>query len=201
VSKEQIKDRLVNMMRKKSLRIGRFTLTSGKTSPYYFDAKPTTLDAEGSYLCAKLLLEEIKRRDIQAEAIGGLALGAAPIVSSVATLSYAERNRYRPLQAFIARKKSKGHGTGRRIEGFSGEPGTRVIVIDDVCTTGGSTLDAVTTAQEAGYRVVAVLCLVDREQGGAELLRDYPFYRILTGSELLDDPGIQKQLAELDPAH
>jgi len=195
---EELKSRLLDLMREKSLRIGKFTLTSGKTSQYYFDAKPTTLDPEGSYLCAKLLLEEIRKRAVKAEAIGGLALGAAPIVASVATVSFTESSLYEPLQAFIARKEAKGHGTGRQIEGYSGEAGSRVIVIDDVCTTGGSTLAAVKVAEEAGYEVVAVLCLVDREQGGGALLAEYPFYSLMTASDLLDDPDIQRQLAALE---
>jgi orotate phosphoribosyltransferase len=195
---EALRSRLLDLMRMKSLRIGRFTLTSGKKSHYYFDAKPTTLDPEGSYLCAKLLLEEIKKRGVKADAIGGLALGAAPIVASVATVSFSEADLYEPLQAFIARKEAKGHGTGRQIEGYSGEAGSRVIVVDDVCTTGGSTLAAVKVAEQAGYEVVAVLCLVDRQQGGGALLADYPFYSLMTASDLLDDPEIKRQLAELE---
>jgi len=195
---QESRERLIELLRRKSLKIGRFTLTSGQQSVYYFDAKPTTLDPEGAYLCAKLLLEEIRTRGIRAEAIGGLALGAAPIVASVAAVSFGERDLYRPLQAFIARREQKGHGTQRRIEGFVGQEGTRVIVVDDVCTTGGSTVSAIEAAEEAGYKVVAVFCLVDREQGGAELLSQYPFVSLFKASELLNDPGIQAQIERLD---
>jgi orotate phosphoribosyltransferase len=195
---EGLRSQLAELFRQKSLKIGKFTLASGKRSSYYFDAKPTTLDPEGSYICAKLLLEVIREKEIQAKAIGGLALGAAPIVASVATVSYAERDRFRPLRAFIARKETKGHGTQKRIEGFEAPEGTPVVIIDDVCTTGGSTLQAVEAAEEFVLRVVAILCLVDREQGGRELLRQYPFYALLTASELLEDPEIQEQLAALE---
>jgi orotate phosphoribosyltransferase len=166
-------------------------------SPYYFDSKPTTLDPEGAYLSALLILEEIKARNLRADAIGGLTLGADPIVSSVAALSYAHRDRFRPLCAYIVRKDAKGHGTQRFIEGFDGGSGSRVIVIDDVCTTGGSTLRAVRRSEDAGYEVVGVLCLVDREQGGAENLKDYPFFSLFTASELLDEPTIQAAIRAL----
>jgi len=189
-----MRQRLIELLREKSLRIGNFTLVSGQRSNYYFDAKPSTLDPEGAYLCSKLILEEIKRHRVEADAIGGLALGAAPIVSAVAAVSFAERERYRPLSAFIARKDVKAHGTQRRIEGFSGPPGTPVVVVDDVCTTGGSTLAAVQCAEEAGYQVLAIFCIVDREQGGKDLLAAYPFFALIRASELLDDPEIQKKL-------
>lgn len=193
-----IRTRYLRLLRANSLSIGRFTLTSGKTSRYYFDAKRTTLDPEGAYLGAKLILEKMKQERIEAQAIGGLTLGADPIVAAVAAVSWAERRLYPPIQAFIARKEVKSHGTQRAIEGFRGDAGTPVVVIDDVCTTGGSTLAAVRRAEEAGLRVAAVMCLVDREQGGAEALRAYPFYALVTARELLDDPEIQKQLARLD---
>ena len=192
-----LKHRLIELLRRKSLRIGRFKLTSGKTSDYYFDAKLTTLDPEGAYLSAKLVLDEIVRRGIRAKAIGGLTLGADPIVAAVAAISFAERKRYQPIQGFIARQEAKGHGTRQFIEGFRGEPGTPVIVIDDVCTTGASTLQAIRRAEEAGYTVAAVLCLVDREEGGADLLRDYSFFALLKASQLLDDPAIQKELSKV----
>jgi orotate phosphoribosyltransferase len=141
-------------------------------------------------------LDEIRKRGVEAEAIGGLTLGADPIVASVASVSHIETG-FSPLAGFIVRKEEKKHGTQRFIEGFDKEPGTPVVIIDDVCTTGGSTLKAVNRAEEAGYRVAAVLCLVDREQGGTQALRDYPFYPIFTARQLLDDPGIREELAKL----
>ena len=126
------RQRLLQLLREKSLKIGRFKLVSGMTSHYYFDSKLTTLDPEGGYLTARLLLEEIKSREIQAAAIGGLTLGADPIVSAVAALSFSERERFSPISAFIVRKESKKHGTRQFIEGFSADTGTPVIIIDDV---------------------------------------------------------------------
>lgn len=193
---QRIRRRYLEILRAKSLEFGSFTLVSGQTSNYYFDAKKTTLDAEGAYLGACLVLEELRVQAVEVEAIGGLTLGADPIVSAVAAVSFAEPARYRPLSAFIARKEPKKHGTRSFIEGFQGSPGAPVAVIDDVCTTGGSTLRAVRAAEDAGFRVAAVLCLVDRGQGGERLLRDYPFFRLVTAEELLDDPEVRRRLAE-----
>ena len=127
-----------------------------------------------------------------------MTLGADPIVSAVAALSYAEKDQFRPISAFIVRKESKKHGTRQFIEGFNAEEGLPVIIIDDVCTTGGSTIKAIRRAEEAGLKVVAVFCLVDREQGAAEALEAYPFYPLFNATELLDDPDLQKQLAALE---
>ena len=191
------RNRLLQILREKSLKIGNFTLVSGKKSNYYFDSKFTTLHPEGGFLTALLILQEIKKREIKAEAIGGLTLGADPIVSSVSSVSFALKEIYHPISAFIVRKETKQHGTKRLIEGYKAESGTPIIIIDDVCTTGGSTLKAVYTAEEAGYRVAAVVCLVDREQGGGEALKDYPFYPLFTAQELLASPEIQEKLRKV----
>ncbi|GAB4120007.1 MAG: orotate phosphoribosyltransferase [Acidobacteriota bacterium] len=192
-----LRSRLLELLRERSLKLGRFTLTSGQTSHYYFDSKFTTLHPEGAYLTARLLLEEIRARKVEARAIGGLTLGADPVVSAVAAVSWAERGRYTPLAAFIVRKEPKKHGTQRYIEGLEAQPGTPVIIVDDVCTTGGSTLKAIAGAEEAGLVVAAVFCVVDREQGGREALARYPFYPLFTARELLDAPEIQSELARL----
>ncbi len=194
---EDDRARLLRILRAKSLKLGRFILVSGQTSHYYLDSKFTTLDPEGAYLTARLILRELKRRAVEARAIGGLTLGADPIVSAVAAVSFVERREYRPLGAFIVRKEPKKHGTQQFIEGFEPEPEAPVVIVDDVCTTGGSTLRAIRAAEEAGLRVVAVVCLVDREQGGREALRDYPFFPLFTASELLAEPTIQKRLRRL----
>ena len=175
---------LRGIIRDKSLRIGDFTLSSGKKSSYYLDCRMTTLHPRGAVLIGRLILARMREHNIQADAIGGLTMGADPIVSAVAVMSSLEGT---PLPAFIVRKEAKGHGTQRAIEGYDGKPGSRVIIVDDVCTTAGSLLTAAEKAEEAGYKVVAAFCVVDREEGGTELVaRKYPFYALVTAKDLLN---------------
>src|SRR5258706_9989301 len=174
---EQLRE-LRDIIRQKSLRVGDFTLSSGKKSSYYLDCRMTTLDPRGALLIARLILKRIRAERIKADAIGGLTMGADPIATAVAVVSGLEDN---PIQAFIVRKETKGHGTQRSIEGYDGKPGSRVIVVDDVCTTGDSILKAAERAEEAGYKVTAAFCVVDREEGGTELIaKRYPFYPLFT---------------------
>ena len=181
---EQLRE-LRDVIRQKSLRIGDFTLSSGRKSSYYLDCRMTTLDPRGALLIARLILERIRTHKIQADAIGGLTLGADPIATAVAVVSGLEG---KPLPAFIVRKETKGHGTQRAIEGYDGKRGSRVIVVDDVCTTGDSILRAAERAEQAGYEVAAAFCVVDREEGGAEIIgKRYPFYALFTAKELLKD--------------
>jgi len=181
---EQLRE-LRDVIRQKSLRIGDFTLSSGRKSSYYLDCRMTTLDPRGALLIARLILERIRTHKIQADAIGGLTLGADPIATAVAVVSSLEG---KPLPAFIVRKEAKGHGTQRAIEGYDGKRGSRVIVVDDVCTTGDSILRAAERAEQAGYEVAAAFCVVDREEGGAEIIgKRYPFYALFTAKELLKD--------------
>jgi orotate phosphoribosyltransferase len=177
------RDRLREMLREHSLIFGEFTLASGRKSRFYFDSKKTTLLPEGGWLTAVEVLETIRREGIEAEAIGGMTLGADPIVCPVAALSH---HTERPLRAFIVRKETKGHGTGRKIEGDL-EPGSRVVVVDDVVTTAGSTLRAIEAVEGAGHRVVAVICLVDREEGGTEKLARWPYYPVFRRSEIFHE--------------
>jgi orotate phosphoribosyltransferase len=182
---EQDLRQLRDIIRERSLRIGEFILTSGKKSSYYLDCRMTTLDAQGAMLIGRLILDRLRTYKIEADAIGGLTMGADPIATAVAVISAIEG---RPLPAFIVRKETKTYGTQRPIEGYDGKPGSRVIVVDDVCTTGGSILTAAARAEEAGYRVVAAFCVVDREEGGTELIaKHYPFYSLFTAKELLKD--------------
>ena len=194
---QEIRQQLVKLFRSRSLQIGDFRLTSGLRSNYYFDAKQTTLHPEGSYLSAKLILEQLRQKSIKAHAIGGLTLGADPIVAAVAAVSFAERDRYSPISGLIVRKEPKSHGTQTYLEGCDGSSGSRVVVVDDVCTTGKSTRLAIDRLEKGGYEVVAVIALVDREQGGKENLKDYQFLPLLTATELLDSPEIQEQLDQV----
>jgi orotate phosphoribosyltransferase len=180
---EQLQE-LRGIIREKSLRIGDFTLSSGKKSSYYLDCRMTTLHPRGAVLIGRLILARMREQSIQADAIGGLTMGADPIVSAVAVISSLEGT---PLPAFIVRKEAKGHGTQRSIEGYEGKPGSRVIIVDDVCTTASSLLTAAEKAEEAGYKVVAAFCVVDREEGGTELIaKKYPFYALFTAKDLLN---------------
>ena len=112
-------------------------------------------------------------------------IGADPIATAVAVISGIEGQ---PLPAFIVRKETKGHGTQKSIEGYDGARGSRVIIVDDVCTTGDSILRAAERAEESGYKVIATFCVVDREEGGSEVIRKkYPFYPLLTAAELLNN--------------
>ncbi len=183
-------ERLKQRIREKSLFRGQVTLSSGKSSDYYLDCRLTTLDPEGSVLVAHAILELLAAEGIRADAIGGMSIGADPIVSAVATLSYLQG---RPLRGFLVRKERKEHGRQKRIEGL--EPNSarspwRVVIVDDVCTTGKSTLEAIAAAEEEGMKVLAVISLVDREEGGsAELRKKYPYYAISTARELLAEAG------------
>src|ERR1700728_1010714 len=157
---------LLALLARISFRLGQFKLSSGGTSDYYIDCRTTTLHAEGGRLTGHAVLELLEERGIDADAVGGLTLGADPIVSNVATAS-AWRAISRPgaplLHGFLVRKAEKAHGTGRRIEGFSRQ-GARVVIVDDVCTTGASTINAIEAAREAGMIVAAVVCIVERQE-------------------------------------
>ncbi len=172
---------LLQLLAKLSFTPGDFTLASGQRSDYYIDCRVTTLHAEGGRLAGIVLLELIREHCPTAVAVGGLTMGADPLVSNIASASaweLADHNEFLALDpdedhgdapsllhGFLVRKAEKTHGTGRRIEGFL-EPGARVVIVDDVCTTGGSTITALEAARDAGMQVVGVLALVDREQGG-----------------------------------
>src|SRR5581483_4854404 len=142
------REQLVRLLAEKSFRLGEFKLSSGGTSDYYIDCRTTTLDAKGSRLTGEVFLEEIKAQGWKPQAIGGLTMGADPIVVAAAVVSG-------ELNGFLVRKAEKQHGTGQRIEGFR-EKGARVVIVDDVCTTGSSTIQAIEAAREFGFEVVGV---------------------------------------------
>jgi orotate phosphoribosyltransferase len=179
--------RLKQRLREKSLFRGEITLSSGKKSNYYLDCRLTTLDPEGSVLVAHAILELLAAKRIRAEAIGGMSIGADPVVSSVVALSYVQG---RPLRGFLVRKERKEHGRQKQIEGLDPEASGRavrnVVIVDDVCTTGKSTLEAIAAAEGEGMKVVAVISVVDREEGGSDALRKkYNYFAICTARELL----------------
>ena len=191
------RERLKEILLTRCLKVGRFRLASGRRSHYYLDLKQATLEAEGAYLSALLILEELRRREVSAAAIGGLSLGADPIVAAVAAVSFAHRDRFERISAFIVRKQPKSHGTRRYLEGYQGPKGSPVVVVDDVCTTGGSARKAIVQAEAEGYRVAAVISIVDREEGAAENLDSYRYFSLYRASELLSEPGIRRQFDEL----
>jgi orotate phosphoribosyltransferase len=160
------RDSLLRLLAQLSFKLGDFTLSSGAKSDYYIDCRTTTLHAEGGRLSGLVLYDMLREHNITAKAVGGLTMGADPLVSNTASASawHALEHPGSPLiHGFLVRKAEKTHGTGRRIEGFS-KPGARVIIVDDVCTTGGSTIAAIQAAREAGMSVAAVLCLVERQE-------------------------------------
>ena len=182
---------LLSLLARTSFRLGQFKLSSGGTSDYYIDCRTTTLHAEGGRLTGHSVLELLEENRIEAEAVGGLTLGADPIVSNVATASAwrAISNPVAPLlHGFLVRKAEKAHGTGRRIEGFCRE-GARVVIVDDVCTTGASTINAIEAARAAGMTVAAVVCIVEREEANGrpaveEAAAGAPFYSLFTAAQV-----------------
>jgi orotate phosphoribosyltransferase len=154
---------------------GEFTLTSGKKSNYYFDGKKVNLSPEGIYRVGKAIFDQLV--GLKVDAVGGVPVGAYPVVAAVALVSHLEG---KPIPAFIVREEVKEHGTKSRIEGHF-KAGYRVAMLDDVCTTGGSVLKAIKAVEAAGGKVVKVMVLVDRLEGGSDLLKaeGYDFQALL----------------------
>ncbi|RZU40288.1 orotate phosphoribosyltransferase [Edaphobacter modestus] len=181
---------LLNLIATHSFRLGDFTLASGQKSDYYIDCRTTTLHAEGGRLSGLLLYDLIRQHFPQAEAVGGLTMGADPVVSNTASASawHHLHHKHDPVvHGFLVRKAEKTHGTGRRLEGFH-KLGAHVVIVDDVCTTGGSTITAIEATKESGMNVIGVLCLVDREQGGRANIEaaapHAPFYSVFTANDV-----------------
>ncbi len=158
--------RLLTLLKTLSYEKREVTLASGRKSDFYIDCKQAVLTAEGHYLTGQLICELLQREAPEVQAIGGLTMGADPIASATATVSW---QLGRPLAAFYIRKEPKGHGTQKWLEGDKTVvPGTKVAIVEDVCTTGGSTLKAIERARLHGLDVRRVVTLVDREEGGRE---------------------------------
>jgi orotate phosphoribosyltransferase len=160
------RNELLELIVKNSLKRGDFTLSSGKKSTYYIDGKLTTLDSRGSFLVARVFLAMLS--DSVPDAVGGLTLGADPIIGSMLALAGMEDL---PLRGFIVRKEAKGHGTQSLVEGPVSKA-DRVVVLEDVLTTGSSSLKAVNAVRDLGCEVDRVLAVVDREQGAKENLKE-----------------------------
>ena len=172
---------LLRILAEKSFRLGQFKLSSGGTSDYYIDCRVTTLDARGARLTGDVFWQEIRARGWRPRAIGGLTMGADPVVSAVAVVSG-------ELHGFLVRKAEKQHGTGQRIEGFR-EQGARVVIVDDVCTTGASTIQATEAARDFGFEIVGVMCLVEREEAGGRAAVEKaaapaPFVALFTANDV-----------------
>ena len=179
-----IRDELIEHIARHALKKGEFTLASGQKSNYYINGKLSTLDARGAYLVARTFLAMIA--DDVPDAIGGLTLGADPIVGSMLALAGLEDLK---IKGFIVRKATKDHGTKSLVEGpLNG--GEKVVIIEDVVTTGGSAMKAIQAVEELGCKVARVLVVVDREQGGRENLKEkgYRLESIFTAKELLAYP-------------
>lgn len=175
------RERLIELIKARSYKYSEkpFRLSSGSYSHYYFNLKQTTYSPEGLYLVGKLVFEKIKELNLKIDAIGGLTMGADPIAFAVARYSYDMKE---PIEAFVIRKEPKGHGMLSQIEG-NVKKGDRVIIIDDVVTTGASTIKAIKVAEENGLTIAGVIALLDRcEQNGRQNIEatGYPFWSILT---------------------
>ncbi len=171
------KQALVDLVRQRALKFGDFTLASGKKATYYLDGKQVTLDATGARLVAEGMLD-LLAKGAMPDAVGGMSIGADPITAAVITMSGV---RGVPLLGFMVRKESKGHGTNRFIEG-SVQPGQTAVIVEDVVTTGGSSLSAIERAEAFGLKIVGVLAVIDRMEGGREAFarRGYPLSSLLT---------------------
>lgn len=156
------RQQLLRLLAENSFRLGDFTLSSGLKSDYYIDCRTTTLHARGAELTGRVFLELFREQGWHPQAIGGLTLGADPIVTAVGVISAQAGT---PIHGFLVRKAEKAHGMGRRIEGFQ-EKGASVVIVDDVCTTGSSTIQAIEAAREFGFKIIAAACLVEREEAG-----------------------------------
>ena len=172
-------DRLLELaLEKGALKYGDFTLTSGKKSSYYFDGRILSLDPEGAYLIANAVMPLLVEAGV--DALGGPTLGADPIVAAVALSSHLQE---KPIPAFIVRKEAKSHGTANVVEGNL-ERGSKVAIIDDTCTTGGSLFHAIEAAEASGCQVVKVLAILDRGEGGSDELkrRGYDFSALMAAN-------------------
>ncbi len=170
------KQALIELVREKALEFGQFTLASGKQATYYLDCRKVTLDSAGANQIAEGILELMG--DDLPDAVGGMAIGADPITAAVITVA---GQKGKPLSGFIVRKEAKKHGKGRDVEGPV-QPGQTAVIVEDVVTTGGSSLKAIERVEEFGLKVLGVIAIIDRLEGGAEAFqeRGYQLTTLLT---------------------
>ena len=185
MSKSASRARLAEIIRKRSFGRGEITLASGRKSDFYFNLKPTMLDPEGAALLAELTYEALK--DDQLDFVGGLEMGAVPLAGAIAQLSWIKGH---PIAAFFVRKKPKEYGAKLLVEGLTKDEtlqGKRVVIVDDVTTTGGSAIKAVESVREAGGEIVLVFTMVDREEGATEAFAEagMQFRSLYKASEFL----------------
>lgn len=178
---QDCKKRLLELIKKDALIIGKFILSSGKESNYYLDERMVTLSGEGAYLTAKVILDMLK--NVEFDAIGGMTLAADPIIGAVIAIGYIDG---RAINGFIVRKEPKGHGTGKQIEGPISE-GLKVVIVDGTMTTGASILKSIEALEGKRCKIVKVITLIDRQEGGKEALKDrgYDFATVFTRDDLL----------------
>ncbi len=183
-----VHEELRRLLIKKSLRRGSFQLASGLKSDVYIDGKLTTCSAQGTRLVGLAFLDLIRKNGWHPAAVGGLIIGADPIVVAIARESLDQAEQ---IDAFLVRKEPKKHGMQKFLEGIELPPGSDVVIVDDVCTTGGSTVEAIDKARSAGLNVLGAVCLVDREMGAAEAMAmiGCPFDAVFQLHELLEETG------------
>ncbi len=182
------KQTLIDLVRARALKFGDFTLASGKKAKYYLDGKQVTLDSEGARLIAEGILDLLADHLPLPQAVGGMVIGADPITAAVITIAGI---RGIAMKGFLVRKEAKGHGTNKFVEGPV-QPGDRVVIVEDVVTTGGSSLDAIARVEEFGLKVARVVAIIDRMEGGREAFtqRGYAFDSLLTIADFgIEPPG------------
>lgn len=177
---------LLAMLRQHSVRHGDFVLASGQRSNVYIDVRLTACKAAAMSLIGRAFLEKMQERGWRPAAVGGMSIGADPLVAAIARESLEFGLN---IDCFLVRKEAKKHGTQKYLEGLDSAGGLDVVIVDDVCTTGGSTVQAIERSREAGLNVLGAICLVDRESGGRQAIEEQlgcPFDRIFTMQELLE---------------
>lgn len=179
------REQLLQLLAQNSFRLGEFTLSSGIKSDYYIDCRTTTLHAKGAELTGHVFYDLIRGQGWKADAVGGLTMGADPIVVAVSVIS---SQAGAPIHGFLVRKSEKAHGMGRKVEGFQ-QKGANVVIVDDVCTTGSSTIQAIESARAFGFNIVGVACLVEREEAKGrpdveKAAGSVPFISVFKSSEV-----------------